>query len=271
MIGLAASTYHCKTKAVEREKRDLALREVIDGIHAQFPGYGHRRIREHLRRIGSVVNKKRLRRVISKYGLFPVVWRTFVATTDSRHNLPIHDNLIGGLIVTTLNKVWVADITYIRIATCFVYLAVILDLCSRKVIGWSLSRNIDHTLSMAALTMALRDRQPPSGCIHHSDRGSQYACAAYVDLAKSAGMRISMSAKGNPYDNAHAESFMKTLKYEEVHLWNYETYGDVLERIPYFLEEVYNKKRLHSSLGYLPPTEFEDTRDTVNAVPVLTL
>jgi len=169
----------------------------------------------------------------------------------------------------------VADITYIRILTGFLYLAVILDLFSRKVIGWALSHHIDTQLTLTALRMALEERRPPCGCIHHSDRGVQYASYAYVDELRGAEMQISMSRKGNPYDNAAAESFMKTLKYEEVYLWDYRTVEDVRERIPYFLQEVYNQKRLHSALGYCPPNEFEEVWEAktqpYSAQSVLTL
>ena len=202
------------------------------------------------------VNAKRIRRVMKKYDLRPITWRTFVRTTDSRHALPIHPNLIRNRQVRAMNEIWVADITYIRIRSSFVYLAAVLDLYSRKVVGWAISRRIDTELCLTALRMALESR-PSRCCIHHSDRGVQYASANYVALLRQHGLEISMSAKGNPYDNAFMESFYKTLKYEEVHLWNYEIYEDVIERLPFFIEEVYNRKRLHSSIGYVPPNEFE--------------
>ena len=159
--------------------------------------------------------------------------------------------------MTHLNQAWVADITYIRILTTFVYLAVILDIFSRKVIGYAISKRIDTPLTLSALRMAIQIRSPNPGCIHHSDQGVQYASSEYVELLKQHGFQISMSRKGNPYDNAMAESFMKTLKQEEVYLWDYETLDDVKKRVPFFIEEVYNKKRLHSSIGYVPPEEFE--------------
>jgi len=232
------------------------LRLEIDRIHEEFPGYGYRRVVEELSRRGVCVNGKRIRRVMKKFGLKPITWCTFVPTTDSRHALPVYPNLIKNRQVRAINQVWVADITYIRIRSSFVYLAAILDLYSRKIVGWAISRRIDTELCVTALQMALQTRRA-RGCIHHSDRGAQYASASYVALLRQHQLQISMSAKANPYDNAFMESFYKTLKYEEVHLWNYETYEDVIERLPFFIEEVYNRRRLHSSIGYVPPVEFE--------------
>ena len=261
VTGLAPSSYYYKPDRSDRQRReaeDEKLRLQIDDIHAEFPGYGYRRIVRELDRRGIQVNAKRVRRVMGKYDLGPIVWRAFIRTTDSKHQLPIYPNLIKNRKVRALNEVWVADITYIRIRSSFVYLAAILDLYSRRIVGWAISKRIDSALCVAALRMALDSRRPGPDCIHHSDRGSQYASADYVDLLGEHGVQISMSAKGNPYDNAFIESFYKTLKYEEVHLWNYETYDDVIERLPFFIEEVYNFKRLHSSIGYVPPNEFED-------------
>ena len=231
---------------------------MIEAIQLEFPGYGYRRVQRHIARQGLRINGKRIRRVMSQYGLLPVVWKSFVRTTDSCHRLRIYENLLKDRQVEGLNEAWVSDITYIRIETCFVYLAVIMDLYSRRVIGWAISRRLDRQLCLEALEMALRERNPAPGCIHHSDRGVQYAPEQYVQRLRVAGFQISMSAKANPYDNAFMESFFKTLKYEEVHLWNYDSYQMVIDRVPYFIEEVYNKKRLHSALGYIPPNEFEE-------------
>jgi len=260
MIGLSLSSYYYTPKVarVERDQRDAELRDRIEQIQGEFPRAGYRIVRAHLLRWGIRVNGKRIRRVMGRYGLQARVRRRFIKTTDSRHGHPIYPNLVEGLTVTGINQVWVADITYIRILTGFVFLAVILDVFSRRVIGWAIAKSLEHRLTLAALRMAIEQRKPPEGTIHHSDRGVQYACDDYVGVLKEHGFRISMSAKGDPYDNAYAESFIKTLKTEEVYLWEYESFVDVVERIPFFIEEVYNKKRLHSGIGYLPPEEFEE-------------
>jgi transposase InsO family protein len=184
--------------------------------------------------------------------------KKFVVTTDSRHDQAVYPNVAGELVLTGINQLWVADITYIRLEIEFVFLAVVLDAYSRRVIGWELDRTLEHDLALAALQMALRSRAPMPGVVHHSDRGIQYACEGYTDVLKEHGLRISMSRKANPYDNATCESFMKTLKQEEVYRQEYRDLAEARASIAQFIEKIYNHKRLHSALGYRPPVEFED-------------
>lgn len=260
MIGLNPSTYYYRPRVsrAESERQDAEIRDKIERVQAEYSAYGYRTVGKQLfRHYGMVVNGKRIRRIMRKYSLLREIKRQFVSTTDSNHNYPVHPNLLKGWELTGINQVWAADITYIRILTGFVYLAVILDIFSRRVVGWALSKRIDRKLTVAALKMAIAQRAPAPGIIHHSDRGVQYACGDYVKVLEDHQFRISMSRAGNPYDNAFAESFMKTLKKEEVYLWEYESFTDVVERIPQFIETVYNKKRIHSGIQYLPPAEFE--------------
>ncbi len=260
-MSLSSSTYYYKPKVsrAERDRRDADLKDKIEYLQAEYSSYGYRTLKKNLQRhYELVVNGKRIRRVMRQHNLLWQVKKRFIRTTDSDHDYPVYPNLLKGLEVTDINQVFVSDITYIRILTGFVYLAVILDIFSRRVVGWALSKRIDHKLTVAALRMAIQARNPTPGVIHHSDRGVQYACKEYVGLLKEHQFEISMSAAGNPYDNAFAESFMKTLKKEEVYLWEYESFTDVVERVPQFIEIVYNQKRIHSGIQYLPPVEFED-------------
>jgi putative transposase len=241
--------------------RDVDLRDAIEHIVLDFPGYGYRRVTKTLQRAGWTINHKRVLRVMRKESLLCQLERHWVTTTQSGHGLPCYPNLIRGMAATGPNQIWQADITYIRLPTTFVYLACVLDAWSRKVIGWHLSRTIDTTLTLTALEGALHHRQPGPGFIHHSDRGVQYASYRYVDRLTLAGAQISMSAVGNPYDNARAESFFKTLKREEVYLKQYATYQDAQLNLRQFIDDTYNARRLHSRIGYVPPNEFERNDD----------
>ncbi len=240
-----------------RPDPDMDLRDAIQRIALEWPSYGRPRITAELRRRGWTVNAKRVHRLLREDNLLCVRKRKFVVTTDSNHGRKVYPNLARDLVLTGVDQLWRADITYIRLREEFVFLAVILDAFSRRVIGWALDRNMEDELTLTALRMALAHRSIQPGLVHHSDRGSQYASTDYRDLLKSHGIDISMSRKANPWDNAACESFMKTLKYEEVLRNEYRDLAEARASIREFLEKIYNRKRLHSALGYVPPAEFE--------------
>jgi putative transposase len=244
--------YYVRPTRPDPAARDVALRDAIERLVLECPGYGYRRVTHALAREGWEINHKRVLRVMREESLLCRLKRGFVVTTDSQHGLPTYPNLLAGLELRALDQAWVADLTYIRLSTAFVYLATLLDAYSRRCVGWALSRDIDTGLTLTALDHALAQRQPAPGFVHHSDRGVQYASAPYVARLKQAGAEISMSARGNPYDNAKAESFFKTLKREEVYLNNYQTFAEAKANLGRFIEDAYNRKRLHSSLGYVP-------------------
>ncbi len=257
-MGISVNAYYEQSQEnLESFKADADLRDQMERILMKFQAYGVRRMTHQLRREGFKINHKRVQRVMHQEGLCRKPKRNFHKTTDSHHPFRIYPNLAGGFKPTRVNCLWVTDITYIRIATAFVYLAAILDAFSRKVVGYALSKHIDTDLVLAALRQAIEARNPGPGCIHHSDQGVQYASHDYIKLLEWHGFKISMSRKGNPYDNAMAESFFKTLKTEEVYLMDYQTWEEVIGRIPEFIERVYNQQRIHSALGYLTPEEFE--------------
>lgn len=257
MLNISRSSFYYRSCSFKRQTEDALWLDRIDKVLCEFPAHGTRQVTEYLKKQGFKVNRKRIQRLMREHGLLQVVKRRWIKTTDSQHSWPRYPNLIRDLLIQSINQVWVSDITYIRILTRFVYLAVILDAFSRKVIGYALGTTLESNLAVVALRMALASRQPIAGCIHHSDQGVQYASEAYTGLLKEHNLQISMAAKGNPYENALAESFFKTLKREEVYLWDYRTLDDVKERIPFFIQQVYNRKRLHSALGYQSPDEFE--------------
>jgi transposase InsO family protein len=253
-----ASYYRFDEKAETDTDSDMDLRDAIQRIALEWPSYGRRRVTQELRRHGWTVNWKRVYRLMRKDNLLCVRKRKFVVTTDSNHGRKVYPNLAREMVLTDVDQLWRADITYIRLRDEFVFLAVVLDAYSRRVIGWALDRTLEDELTVSALRMALSRRVVERGLVHHSDRGSQYASGDYIGLLKESGVQISMSRKGNPWDNAACESFMKTLKHEEVHRNEYRDLAEARSEIGTFLEKVYNQKRLHSALGYLPPAEFEN-------------
>jgi len=254
-VGIARSTYYYKPKGDKPSDMDLA--EAIEEIALDFPSYGYRRITAQLHRQKIQVNHKRVLRLMRDKNLLCRARKAFKTTTDSSHSLTRYPNLTRDLVPYRTDQLWHADITYIRIVNSFVYLAAIIDGFSRKVVGYGLGKTLSANLAIAALIDAISKRNTDN-LIHHSDQGIQYCSYDYVKILKGYDIAISMSGKANPYDNAKIESFFRTLKVEEIYMFEYETYVEVLERIPYFIEEVYNRKRLHSSIGYMPPEEFEN-------------
>ena len=265
-LGVSRSGYakwRKRNKAKASDTRETSLKNAIHDVAARFPRYGYRRITKALHRNGEKVNHKRVQRIMRQESLLCKKRLFRPQTTDSNHSLMTYPNLAKGLKPTDVNQLWVSDITYIQLPKGFAYLAIIIDTYSRKCVGWALSRNINRELVITALDRALENRKDTdlSKIVHHSDRGVQYACREYVKQLTENKITISMSRKGNPYDNAFAESFIKTLKYEEAYLTEYESFNDAYEGLNAFIR-TYNNERLHSSIGYMTPNEFE----TINKV-----
>ena len=257
--GVCRAGYYRFLLRPRRPEADMELRSQIQRIALRWPAYGYRRVQAELQRQGWAVNHKRVLRLMRADNLLCLRRRKFILTTDSKHGLRIYPNLAQDMVLTSINQLWVADITYIRLAMEFVYLAVLLDAYSRSCIGWALGRSLEAALVLEALRKGLRRRCPQPGLVHHSDRGVQYASRDYIQVLEQHGIRISMSRRGNVYDNATAESFIKTLKYEEVYRTEYRNLEEAKASMKVFLEKIYNQKRLHSALGYRPPREFEQS------------
>jgi putative transposase len=257
IASLSRAGYYRFQRRHESPLVALELRDRIQHIALRWPAYGYRRVHAELLRQGWKVNHKRVLRLMRIDNLLCVRRKKFIFTTNSQHGLPIYPNLVESLVVNSIDQLWVADITYIRLQMEFVYLAVLLDAFSRRCIGWALQRSLEAALALEALRMALRQRRPKPGLVHHSDRGVQYASYDYTAELQHHGIRISMSRIASPYDNAQAESFIKTVKYEEVYRTEYRNLEEARASIAEFLEKIYNRERLHSALGYRPPMEFE--------------
>jgi putative transposase len=255
--AVSRASYYRSWQEKQPSEEELALRDALQRVALKYRHCGYRRITRMLKREGWLVNHKRVLRLMREDNLLSIRRRRFVVTTDSNHSWRIYPNLARSMVLSAIDQLWVADITYVRLQQEFIYLAVVLDVYSRRVVGWNLGRQLDSSLAVQALESALLQRQPAPGLVHHSDRGVQYACIDYVKRLEARGMTISMSRPGNPYDNAWAESFMKTLKTEEVEGRHYRNLRHATASIGTFIEEVYNRQRLHSALDYRSPLEFE--------------
>jgi len=257
-VSRAGFYRHWKRREPRTEQTELRAR-IQSIVLAHRRHYGYRRVLHELRNQGWAVNHKRVARLMAEDNLLCLRKRRFVATTDSGHDLRVYLNLAAYMELTGINQLWVADLTYIRLAEEFLYLALVLDAFSRLVVGWALDEELDAGVAVAALRQALDLRQPPPGLVHHSDRGVQYACRAYLDLLREHGIQPSMSRAANPYDNAKCESFIKTLKQEEIYTRQYRDRAHLEAHIGEFIERYYNRRRLHSALDYRSPEAFEQS------------
>jgi len=258
MTGISRATYYNTSARESRQlSRDLELRDVIEKIHDDLPGYGYRRIHAHLLREGKTVNGKRIRRVMKKFNIFSCITKMCRPRGGRLAVRLTYPNLVRGIKLTGPHQVWATDITFIKLMNEYIYLSAVIDVYTRKIVGWAVSRDLSHKFCLKSLDVAVKRYKPPEGIIHHSDRGVQYCCEDYVNYLLKNKFSISMSRTATPEDNAYIESFFKTLKREEVYFKDYKTFSDVKDNLPKFIEEVYNTKRLHSSLGYKTPDEFE--------------
>jgi putative transposase len=252
-----ASYYRHLSEAAPEEAEMAAQTAIQEVVLAHRRRYGYRRVTMELRRRGMAINHKRVLRIMREDNLLAIRYRKFILTTDSQHDHEVYFNLAARMTLTGVDQLWIADITYIRLQREFVYLAVVIDRYSRKAIGWALDRTLAARLTVSALQQAIERRQPGRGVVHHSDQGVQYACSDYVELLHAHGMVPSMSRPANPYDNAACESFMKTLKQEEIYCNRYGDFSELSAHVEEFIDTYYNRQRLHSALGYRTPEEFE--------------
>ena len=258
LAGVSRAGFYRHLVEIEPDEEEMQLRDAIQRIYLEHRRhYGYRRTTRVLRHRGMLVNRKRVARLMQEDNLIAISQRKYVVTTDREHDLQVYLNLAARMEITAVNQLWVADITYIRLRRHFVFLAVILDAYSRRVLGWSLARSLHGELAQTALKKAIELRHPKAGLVHHSDRGVQYGSREYTDLLAAHGIIPSMSRPGNPWDNASCESFLKTLKREEVYCREYKDYDDLNQHLEAFIDEYYNRQRLHSALGYRSPLEFE--------------
>jgi putative transposase len=268
LAGVSRASFYRNWEKREPTAAEMALRDAIQLAATARRYYGYRRITKHIQRQGFVVGAKKVRRLMREDNLLAIRKRKFVVTTESDHTFRIHPNLAQHLELTDINQLWVADITYVRLQEEFVYLAVVLDAYSRRVIGWALGRTLESSLTLDALDKAMTSRQPKPGLVHHSDRGSQYASADYVYRLESRGAVLSMSRPGRPWENGKCESFIKTLKQEELDARPYRSLEELNEHVTEFIEQIYNQVRLHSALAYRSPVEFENQNVRDESAPV---
>jgi putative transposase len=263
LAGVSRASYYRHWEVTAPDEAEMAVRAAIQEVVLRHRRrYGYRRVAVELRRQGMVVNHKRILRIMGEDNLLAIRYRKYILTTNSQHDYPVYLNLAARMTVTGINQLWVADITYIRLRVEFVFLAVVIDRYSRKAIGWALDRSLTAKVAVTALQQAIDRRQPPPGVVHHSDQGTQYASAEYISVLQANQMTPSMSRPANPYDNAACESFMKTLKQEEIYCNQYADFSELSGHLEEFLDTYYNRQRLHSALGYRTPEEFEQDAAT---------